>query len=238
MPSLNALVISAAANSLNEIEGLIRALDGDGTDQIEVIPLTYTDPETMLQILETLTGVSTGSGGSRLRLIADVDNSRLIVRGSEQARAQIRQLVNELDVKPSRRLSGLRVFKLKYADAVHIANMLRGLLNNESLNSASNPNQLQLGQSGLGDTSLSQSQLSQSSNTNSSLRAGLNRNRSSAQSDSLGSSGSSLVGGGDDRFSIIADETQNAIVVNAKPEVMVDICGAQLKCFGDIGSSQ
>ena len=217
VPSLNALVVSDRASSLNQVEELIRALDGDGTDKVEVISLSFTDPETMLQILETLTGVSTStSGGSRLKLIADVNNSRLIVRGSAEARAQIRDLVAELDEKPSRRLSGLRVFKLKFADARHIANMLRGLLNNESLDSSSEANQLQLGQSGLAQSTINQAQ----SSTNSSLRAGLNRN---AAAPTQSQSSSRSVGGGAAEFSIIADETQNAIVVNANPEIMIDV---------------
>ena len=50
--------------------------------------------------------------------------------------AKVKEMVNQLDTTPTRRLSGLRVFRLKYASAGHIADMLRGLLANQSINSA------------------------------------------------------------------------------------------------------
>ena len=50
-------------------------------------------------------------------------------------------MVEQLDTVPTQRLSGLRVFRLKYASATHIAEMLRGLLAYQSINS-SGPNHL------------------------------------------------------------------------------------------------
>lgn len=217
VPSINALVISDRADSLNEIERLVFALDGGANDRIEIIPLVYTAPESMLEIISSLTGISAGGGNTtRLKVIADVGNDRLLVKGDETSREYIRNLVQRLDVKPSRRLSGLKVFKLKYASAAHIANMLRGLLNHESLNSTGAVSTIQSAATGLSGASNS----SQSS---------INRNRTSTSASNTSSANTSFSGSSSGQvnntrpFSIIADETQNAIVVNAPPEIMLDI---------------
>lgn len=216
VPSVNALVVSDRASSLNELENLIQALDGGINDRLEVIPLHHTPPESMLELISSLTGVAgTGNtaGNSRLKVIADTNNDRLLVKGDDKSIYHIRKLVRKLDVKPSRRLSGLKVFKLKYASAAHIAEMLRGLLNYESLNSTGAQSTLQ-----------ATSALSGGSSTSSSSKASGNRantNRSSTSSTTT-SAGTSR-GISKPRFSIIADETQNAIVVNAPPGLMAEI---------------
>ncbi|WP_379543082.1 secretin N-terminal domain-containing protein [Psychrobacter sp. R86515] len=126
--------------------------------------------------------------------------------------AKVQEMVNQLDTTPTRRLSGLRVFRLKYASAGHIADMLRGLLANQSINSAGATSTLE----------------SASLNDVSSTGAAINN----AASDSLGSSAAAVstsstsgtsTGVGGRPFSIIADETQNAVIVNAAPELMFEI---------------
>ena len=127
--------------------------------------------------------------------------------------AKVQEMVNQLDTTPTRRLSGLRVFRLKYASAGHIADMLRGLLANQSINSA-------------GATStLEAASLNDASTTGASING--------AASDSIGNSSTAVVpassasgtstGVGGRPFSIIADETQNAVIVNAAPELMFEI---------------
>lgn len=212
VPSVNALVVSDRASSLNELENLIQALDGGINDHLEVIPLHHTPPESMLELISSLTGVAgsgNSAGNSRLKVIADSNNDRLLVKGDEKSIYHIRNLVKKLDVKPSRRLSGLKVFKLKYASAAHIAEMLRGLLNYESLNSTGAQTTLQ-----------ATSALSGGSSTSSSTRSSTNRSSSSS---SRSSSSSSRNNKAQRKFSIIADETQNAIVVNASPDLMLEI---------------
>lgn len=214
VPSVNSLVVSDRASSLNQLEELIYSLDGGEHDSFETIALTYTSPENMLELISGISGISTKStnASSRLRLVADANNDRLIVKGSAESRAYIRKLVKKLDTKPTRRLSGLKVFKLKYASAAHIAQMLRGLLNHQSLNST-------------GAKSTLQASTALTGNANSGSALG-STNRSGSTPSQAGNTGSGTAGSSRTKekpFSIIADETQNAIVVNAPSGLMQDI---------------
>ena len=217
VPGVNALVLSDRADSLNQLTALIRDLDSNVNDSLQVIPLRHVDAERMMELISALVS-SAGSGqaqggNNQLKVIADTSSDRLLVKGSPEMIAKVQEMVNQLDTTPTRRLSGLRVFRLKYASAGHIADMLRGLLANQSINSAGATSTLE----------------SASLNDVSSTGAAINN----AASDSLGSSSAAAVstsstngtstGVGGRPFSIIADETQNAVIVNAAPELMFEI---------------
>ncbi|WP_442966544.1 type II secretion system secretin GspD [Psychrobacter sp. I-STPA10] len=222
VPDLNALVLSDRADNLNQITALINDLDSSNNDTLVVIPLYHVDAERMMDLISGLTGTASsggaeGGGGQQLKVIADTASDRLLVKGSPETIARIQQIVQQLDTIPSKRLSGLRVFRLKYASASHIADMLRGLLSNQSINST-----------GATSTLESASLLDNSSATGTGS-SGTSNNVVSApsisSSSSASSSGSSSVnrGAGSHPFSIIADETQNSVIVNADPELMVEI---------------
>ncbi|MCG3841652.1 type II secretion system secretin GspD [Psychrobacter sp. Ps1] len=216
VPGVNALVLSDRADSLNQLTALIRDLDSNVNDSLQVIPLRHVDAERMMELISALVS-SAGSGqaqggNNQLKVIADTSSDRLLVKGSPEMIAKVQEMVNQLDTTPTRRLSGLRVFRLKYASAGHIADMLRGLLANQSINSAGATSTLE----------------SASLNDVSSTGAAINN----AASDSLGSSAAAVstsstsgtsTGVGGRPFSIIADETQNAVIVNAAPELMFEI---------------
>ena len=216
VPGVNALVLSDRADSLNQLTALIRDLDSNINDSLQVIPLRHVDAERMMELISALVanaGSGQAQGGNnQLKVIADSSSDRLLVKGSPEMIAKVQEMVNQLDTTPTRRLSGLRVFRLKYASASHIADMLRGLLANQSINSAGATSTLE----------------SASLNDASSTGAAIN----SAASDSVGSSTSVVptsstsgagTGVGGKPFSIIADETQNAVIVNADPELMFEI---------------
>jgi len=217
VPGVNALVLSDRADSLNQLTALIRDLDSNVNDSLQVIPLRHVDAERMMELISALVA-NAGSGqaqgsNNQLKVIADTSSDRLLVKGSPEMIAKVQEMVNQLDTTPTRRLSGLRVFRLKYASATHIADMLRGLLANQSINSAGATSTLE----------------SASLNDASSIGASIN----SAANESINNSSPSVVptsnvgvastGVGGRPFSIIADETQNAVIVNAAPELMFEI---------------
>ena len=222
VPGVNALVLSDRADSLNQLTALIRDLDSNVNDGLQVIPLRHVDAERMMELISALVA-SAGSGqaqgaNNQLKVIADTASDRLLVKGSPEMIAKVQEMVNQLDTTPTRRLSGLRVFRLKYASAGHIAEMLRGLLASQSINSS-------------GATStLESASLNDAATTGSTLNSGAN---GSVGNNSVGntgaaalpnnSSGGASTGIGGRPFSIIADETQNAVIVNAAPELMFEI---------------
>lgn len=222
VPSVNALVLSDRADSLNQLTALIRDLDSKVNDSLRVIPLRHVDAERMMDLISALVTSAGGGqpqGSDQLKVIADASSDRLLVKGSPEMIAKVQEMVNQLDTTPTRRLSGLRVFRLKYASANHIAQMLRGLLANQSINSAGATSTLE--SASLTDTSATGATL----NTAAAVPSGNSINNiSSSNSGNLSASTSgSAVGIGDRPFSIIADETQNAVIVNAAPELMFEI---------------
>lgn len=226
VPGVNALVLSDRADSLNQLTALIRDLDSNVNDSLQVIPLRHVDAERMMELISALVA-SAGSGqaqggNNQLKVIADTSSDRLLVKGSPEMIAKVQEMVNQLDTTPTRRLSGLRVFRLKYASAGHIAEMLRGLLASQSINSSGATSTLESaslnGASGTGSTL--------NSGANASVGNGASNNtsgNSGAAALSTTSSGGASTGIGGRPFSIIADETQNAVIVNAAPELMFEI---------------
>ena len=218
VPGVNALVLSDRADSLNQLTALIRDLDSNVNDSLSVIPLRHVDSERMMELISALVssaGSGQAQGGSnQLKVIADSASDRLLVKGSPEMIAKVQEMVNQLDTTPSRRLSGLRVFRLKYASASHIAEMLRGLLANQSINSAGATSTLE--SASLNDASSAGAGLSSAANDTST-----NSTAASALSSAGAGAGSASANGRP--FSIIADETQNAVIVNAAPELMFEI---------------
>lgn len=209
--SVNALVLSDRADSLNQLTALIRDLDSNVSNSVSVIPLQHTDAQRMLELLSGVTEQASqgqDSLGSRLTLTADPASDRLIVMGNPEQIAKIQALVNRLDTVPTRRLSGVRTFRLNYADALQTAEILRALLGGQSINSAE-----------------TQSTLSTASLSNGS--SAMNNSGNVSTGSNGGSSTNAISGGGEQnngrRYSIIANETQNAIIVNAPNELMMEI---------------
>ncbi|MCG3879148.1 type II secretion system secretin GspD [Psychrobacter sp. Ps6] len=217
VPGVNALVLSDRADSLNQLTALIRDLDSNVNDSLQVIPLRHVDAERMMELISALVA-SAGSGqaqggNNQLKVIADSSSDRLLVKGSPEMIAKVQEMVNQLDTTPTRRLSGLRVFRLKYASASHIADMLRGLLANQSINSA-------------GATSTLESASLNDASTGATINSAASESIGSSSSTSVvpaSNTGGSGTGVGGRPFSIIADETQNAVIVNAAPELMFEI---------------
>ena len=222
VPGINALVLSDRADSLNQLTTLIRDLDSNVNDSLRVIPLRHVDAERMMDLISALVASAgsgaQGQGGDQLKVIADASSDRLLVKGSPEMIAKVQDMVNQLDTTPTRRLSGLRVFRLKYASANHIAQMLRGLLANQSINSASAASTLE-------SASLANSSTVGASLKNEDTSALLNNqlgNQPAVSAPTTGTGGSAI-GSGGRPFSIIADETQNSVIVNASPELMFEI---------------
>ncbi|WP_296239642.1 MULTISPECIES: type II secretion system secretin GspD [unclassified Psychrobacter] len=218
VPGVNALVLSDRADSLNQLTSLIRDLDSNVNDSLQVIALRHVDAERMMELISALVA-SAGSGqaqggNNQLKVIADTSSDRLLVKGSPEMIAKVKEMVNQLDTTPTRRLSGLRVFRLKYASAGHIADMLRGLLANQSINSAGATSSLE--SASLNDSSSTGATLTNESSTNTT-------NNATTSATSSANSSSTGTGVGGRPFSIIADETQNAVIVNAAPELMFEI---------------
>jgi general secretion pathway protein D len=203
----NVLIVSDRAENIDQIEDLVRTLDGSATDRLEMIALKNTKADELLTLVDAMsaTAASKDVRGSRLRIVADTRSNRLLVKGDARSRKRIRDLVNQLDVTPADRLGGLRVFRLKNASAKNMAAMLTGLMNNTSLTSPATT------------STLSAASSSGTATGNSTP------NTPAASPATTSNSGSGGAATATSNMSIIADESQNAIVVKADPSLMVEI---------------
>lgn len=231
LPNINALILSDRADNLNQLAKLIGDLDSNMNDKLTVIPLRHVDAKRMMELISSLTGTGGGSvappsqpgapvqavastGNNLVNVIADPTSDRLLVKGSAEMTAKIVRMVEQLDTVPSQRLSGLRVFRLKYASATHIASMLRALLSGQSINSAGD------------QTTLQASSMFEASGT----ELGTGTTPSAAASPTGSPINTAITntnqanGASQGRpFSIIADQTQNSVIVNAEPSLMLEV---------------
>ncbi|WP_374528393.1 type II secretion system secretin GspD [Acinetobacter sp.] len=220
VPGANALIVSDRASNIYQLETIIRNLDGTDQHDIEAITLQSSQAEEMIGLLDsmTATGAAKDLKGARVRVIADNRTNRILIKGDTATRKRLRQLIEMLDVPAADRLGGLKVFRLKYASAKNLAEILQGLVTGQAVSG-------------------SESKGSSASNSNSSMLGNANNSTSSSASSSSSISASAInLGGGSSNsnqnnitsftangVSIIADGSQNALVVKADPQLMREI---------------
>lgn len=212
----NALIVSDRASNIYQLESIIRNLDGTGQNDIEAISLQSSQAEEVIGLLESMssTGAAKDVKGSRVRIVADNRTNRIIIKGDTATRKRIRQMIEMMDVPAADRLGGLKVFRLKYASAQNLAEILQGLVSGQAVSSSSNAN----------------------SNSNNNSASNLSSTNNNTGNSSTISTPSINLGGGSNSnnqnnitsfnsngVSIIADGSQNALVVKADPQLMREI---------------
>lgn len=224
VPGTNALIVSDRAANIAQLETIIRNLDGTGQNDVEAITLQNSQAEEIVGLLESIssTGASKDVTGSRVRIIADARTNRILIKGDTGTRKRIRNMIETLDVPSADRLGGLKVFRLKYASAKNLAEILQGLVSGQAVNSSQSKTGSNSGSSsstGLNSLiggSASQSNTTGSNNAASGSSINLNSSNNSNNQNSITSFNNNGV-------SIIADSAQNALVVKAEPQLMREI---------------
>lgn len=216
----NALIVSDRAANIYQLENIVRNLDGTGQNDIEAISLQSSQAEEIIGLLETMsaTGASKDFIGSRVRIIADNRTNRILIKGDPDSRKRLRQMIEMLDVPSADRLGGLKVFRLKYASAKNLAEILQGLVTGQSVSLSSASNNAGSSNNPINNlVSNNQSSNSTSGSSSSISTPSINLN---SGSNNQNAGVSSFNGNG---VSIIADSTQNALVVKADPQLMREI---------------
>lgn len=225
IPGTNALIVSDRAENIIQIENLVRSLDGTGENDIESVTLRNSQAEEIIGLVDAMsaTGASRDVRGSRVRLIADARSNRLLIKGDAQSRKRIRDIIQMLDVAPADRLGGLRVFRLRHASAKNLAQMLQGLVTGQSTGSSGNSSGLSTSTTLDSGTSNNSSSGTSSSANSSGSGSGSSINLSTLGSSSSNTGANQMTNFSAGGVSIIADETQNALVVKAEPALMREI---------------
>lgn len=193
VPGNNALVISDRASNVEAMVAIIRDLDdGEKDDAIEIIPVKNGKASDLLNILETMESgapavTKNGGQSGKVRLVVDERTNRLLVRGDRALRDRVRAVIQSLDSAPDMNDDQVKVYRLKFASARQVAEVLKGVLTTDSKRSSSS-------------STVSTASGTTGSDSSSSPRSG-------ASTTTITVEGASL----------IADETQNALIVRAKP---------------------
>ena len=140
-PNNNSLVITDYAENLRRIDGIIDAIDRPGTGDPMVLPLRYASAADVMQtITRVLAEGPAGAPGqaaggeprTRVYIAADARTNSLIVRSDDPGRAaRVQAIVQQLDA-PTSAAGNLHVVYLKNAEAVRVAQTLRGILSGEA----------------------------------------------------------------------------------------------------------
>lgn len=217
----NALIVSDRANNIYQLETIVRNLDGTGQNDIESVALQSSQAEEMIGLLESMssTGAARDLKGSRIRIIADNRTNRIILKGDTATRKRIRQMIEMLDVPAADRLGGLKVFRLKYASAKNLAEILQGLVTGQSVASSANSNNT----SSNANTSSNNMGNNSSTNSNGSSASTISTPSINLGSGSNNTNQNSITSFNANGVSIIADDSQNALVVKADPQLMREI---------------
>jgi len=137
----NSLVITDYGENLRRIERIIEAVDRPGGGEAVVIPLRYAAVADVLQTLNrVLTGsvaATAGQAGAadpsgHVYVAADARTNSIVAQSENPARvAQVQALVQQLDV-PTGAAANVHVVYLKNAEAVRVAQTLRGVLSGDA----------------------------------------------------------------------------------------------------------
>ena len=224
VPGTNAVIVSDRAGNIQQMERLIQNLDGTGEKDVETVSLRYSQAEEIMGMVDAMssTGSSKDVKGARVRIVADTRTNRILIKGDSNSRRRIRQIINMLDVPSADRLGGLRVFRLKHANAKNLAEILQGLVTGQAVTSTSSS------ASSNGNTGSPTSISSLINNTNNNGTTTGSSTSSNGSLINLTSSTSNtqnpLTSFNGNGISIIADATQNALVVKATdPQLMREI---------------
>jgi len=142
----NTLIITDTAASIRNILKVLDQVDRASSGEVTVIPLQHASASDIAQLISRLDAgsgavapvagqvVVPGQTGGDLRfiIIPDARTNSLLVRGDNIGRIeQLRSLVAKLDV-PARLGGNTRVVALRNAEAVKLAEILRGLMAGEA----------------------------------------------------------------------------------------------------------
>lgn len=127
----NSLLISDHADNVQRIMDIVTRIDSGSNEEMDIIQLQNTWVGDVIKMIEELNpGVQSakaGKTGGSIRVVADEQGNRLIVKGDRDARMRVKAAVAQLD-QPGRKGSGTHVVYLRHADAEKTAEVLKGIM--------------------------------------------------------------------------------------------------------------
>lgn len=132
-PNNNSLVVTDYAANLQRIGRIVATLDSPSTREVEIVPVQYAVASDVAVAVSRLLEQSSGPGaqvdpGQRVVVMADPRTNAVLLRAASPAKVSLAKgLITRLD-QPSARPGNINVVYLRNAEAVKLAQTLRGVL--------------------------------------------------------------------------------------------------------------
>ncbi|MGE4337317.1 MAG: type II secretion system secretin GspD [Pigmentiphaga sp.] len=223
-PGNNTLVITDYAGNLNRIAEVIASVDTPRSTDTDVVRLRYAVAIDLADQLTRLLNTGSNDPAQRVVVIAEPRSNSLMLRSSSPARTKLAlDLIRQLDT-PEAATANMHVVTLRNAEAVRLAEVLRGVLTGQSQGSSSDSGMLSdsegsdtglsSGGSGLGSMGSSGGMGSGSALGSASNRQG---SGGTGSLDGSGNNASTTFSGGG--ATVHADPTTNTLIITAPPPI-------------------
>lgn len=122
-PSGNSLVAVDRAANVARLENLIRRIDIESENAVEVIPLLHANAT---EVANTLARLMPGIGNDAGKAVADARTNSILLSGDQSQRLKLRALISHLDT-PLENNDATQVIYLRYAKADELAPVLENV---------------------------------------------------------------------------------------------------------------
>ena len=129
-PGTNVLIISDRADNIERLVEIVRRMDQQSDNEIEVMPLQHASAGEVVRIITALNrpqaGQPAGVAGGGPTVLADERTNSVLIGGDKADRLRLRMVISHLDT-PLDRGGNTRVIYLKYAKADEMVEVLTGV---------------------------------------------------------------------------------------------------------------
>ena len=125
-PTSNSLILSDNASNIQRMLAIIRRVDTNTEQEIEVIPLQYALGSEIVRLLDNLWPQTAENTANRISVGVDERSNSILISGNSAKRLEIRTLISHLDT-PLDSGGTTQVIYLRYANAENVARILSSL---------------------------------------------------------------------------------------------------------------
>ena len=125
----NIVIVSDHADNIQRLMRIIRQIDVADEDEVIMVPMKDAYVGGVVKVLEQVAPEQIGrnaKGPQRVQLIANERNNTLVVKGKSRPVAEVLKLIEKLD-QPATSSGSTKVIYLRHADALGVAEIVRGL---------------------------------------------------------------------------------------------------------------
>ena len=125
----NVIVIHDSAANLDRIVKIIRKIDKESNEEIEVIELEHASATEIVRILENIekqSGAKKASDVNKPKFVADERTNSILLSADKKSSLRLKALIAQLDL-PIKNAGNTKVRHLRYAKAEDLATLLEGV---------------------------------------------------------------------------------------------------------------